>query len=449
MSITYKEYNEKYRLPEQARDERLIMKNKHYCLCYDPGKGKSMPAIHCMLEINKLKGGKASVLIMSDATCIKEMWKAEIVPQGILPKDTYMVTDRTAIGAVKEALIRKHWDLIICDECQSLRSGVTRAKSQYAKLVYQLTKKTEYVIGMTGTISGNNNIEPFCVLHNLHIAGCGEINCHKFKQQYCVQELQYGPFGSFQKPTRLNELGEHFMQEAYAKGCSFWEYDENDEMPPMDIEFKSFQVPLTEAYKNALEGILKCGESESTVLKAIALQKAQQALNGFLYYNEDAIRHTFQVPNFHNPKLDYVLERARHTRQLIVAYRYQEDGYYITKTLNDAGIKTTHSISEFKTYAIAMQHIVLVLQCQRGKAANIQMNQEIIYYTSDFSFIAYKQMIHRCWRRGQNKPCKVTFLCNFVNPGDNHKVEYKIWEALRKKQSIHDCLMSIKNKEVV
>ena len=200
-SITYKEYNEKYRLPEQQRDEELIMLHKHHALCYSPGKGKSYPVIHCILQINKLKNNNAKVLIMSDATCIKEMWKAEIEPQNILPKETYFVTDRTAIGQVKSALLSTKWDVIVCDECQSLRSGVTRAKSRYAKLVYQLTKNTEYVIGMTGTISGNNDIEPFCVLHNLHIAGCGDINCHAFKRNYCKMQLQYGRFGAFEKPV--------------------------------------------------------------------------------------------------------------------------------------------------------------------------------------------------------------------------------------------------------
>lgn len=742
MSISYKEYNEKYRLPEQARDEKLLLSKKHFCLCYEPGKGKSYPVIHCMQVVNKMKGGKASVLILSDATCIKDMWRAEIQPQGVLPKDTYMVTDRTAIGAVKEALLKKHWDIIVCDECfhptteiltaqgwvrfdqlkgneevaqyhddgsidfvkplrhivksyegplhimstngkvfkvtpnhmmvyngitekakyhntdrplivsgkvsgvidtlsfrdrlaiacqadgcshpptqdgnqqwdfkftkarkreaieelltqlnlswksgkyygqyyvkiptdwnitkdlttyfttlkdkssawcdefikeeskwdghiddkgrfyysstninnvklieailclnnkkfntskivdtrwskpsisyrvqssniiidnrahrswsteqysgkvycvevpthkivvrspdgtaivcgncQSLRSGVTRAKSQYAKLVYQLAKRTEYVWGMTGTIAGNNNIEPFCVLHNLHVAGCGDINCHKFKAMYCVQELCYGPFGSFQKPTKLNENGEFFMQRAYAAGCSFWDYDDNDEMPPMEVEFKSFTVPVTETYKNALDGILKCGETESTVLKAIAIQKAQQALNGFIYYNdEDVKRQTFQVPEFKNPKLDYVLSECQ-KQNCIIGYRFQEDGYYVEKTLNDAGIATTRKINEFKLRA-PNERIILVLQCQRGKAANLQMCQRIIYYTADFSYIAYRQFIHRTWRRGQTKPCKVTFLCN--DPGDPARVERKIWDSLRAKNSIHETLMSIK-----
>lgn len=442
-SITYKEYNEKYRLPEQEKDERLIMKHKHHCLCYEPGKGKSYPAIHCIIQVNKLKNGNAKCLIMSDATCIKDMWRKEIVPQGILPKETYMVTDRTAIGTIKEALVKTNWDIIVCDECQSLRSGATRAKSKYAKLVYQLTKRTEYVIGMTGTIAGNNDIEPFCVLHNLNIAGCGDINCHKFKELYCVQELQYGPFGAFQKPVRLNDAGKALMEKAYKTGCSFWDYDDSDDMPPMQVETKTFEVPATQTYLNALDGILQCGEYESTLLKSIALQKAQQALNGFVYYEGDkAERQTFQVPEFENPKLKFVVEECKKDLQ-IIAYRFQEDGFYICKALNEAGISYCNNITEFVSRVADGEHLILVLQCSRGKAANIQCCQNIIYYTGDFSFIAYKQMIHRCWRRGQEKPCKVTFLINEVKDDKNH-VEQKIWKALERKQSIHDMLMSIK-----
>ena len=444
MSITYKDYNEKYRLPEQERDEQLIMEHKHHVLCYEPGKGKSYPAIHCIIEINKLKQGKAKVLIMSDATCIKDMWRAEIVPQNILPKETYMVTDRTAIGAIKEALVKTKWDVIIVDECQSLRSGVTRAKSKFAKLVYALTKRTEYVIGMTGTIAGNNNIEPFCVLHNLNVANMGDINCHMFKTRYCENELQYGPFGAFEKPVRLNQAGESIMAAAYRNGCSFWEYDDNDEMPPMQIEMKTFEVPKTKHYEEALEGILKCGEHESTVLKAIALQKAQQALNGFLYYVDDKVeRHSFQVPDFVNPKLKFVVDECKKERQ-IIAYRFQEDAYYIKQELDKANIKYTEAIKEFKERADTGEHIILVLQCSKGKAANLQVCQNIIYYTGDFSFIAFKQFIHRCWRRGQTKPCKITFLIN--DPGDKYKVEYKIWDSLQRKKSIHDTLMSIKGE---
>lgn len=443
MSITYKEYNEQYRLPEQAEAEQLLMKHKHFVLGWEPGKSKSYPVIDSIIKVQEVKKRPIKVLIMSDATCIKDMWRAEIEPQNILPRETYFVTDRTAIGNVKPALLATPWDVIVCDECQSLRSGVTRAKSKYAKLVYALTKKTEYVFGMTGTISGNNNIEPWCILHNLNVAGMGDINPHAFKEKYCVQELGYGPFGNFMKPTKLNKFGEELMNKAYEDGVMFWGYDDDDEMPPMNIVEKTFTVTPTETYLEALDGILKCGEYESTVMKTIAIQKAQQALNGFVYYDADGVRQIYSVSDYVNPKLKYVGDECE-KRPHIIAYRFQEDGASIQYELKKRNIKYCNDITEFKQHLNNNEHYILVLQCSRGKAVNLQRCKDIIYYSSDFSFISYKQLIHRCWRRGQDEPCNVTFLIN--DPGDKHEVERKIWKSLRTKQSIHDTLMSIKRQ---
>lgn len=435
--VTYKDYNERLRIPEQEQAEQLLLKHKKFVLGFEPGKGKTYPVIHAMLEVQRMKGRPIHLLVMSDATCIREIWRAEILPQHILPYHTYFVTDRTAIGAVKDALVKRDWDVIIIDEAQSLRSGVTRKKSQYARLVHSLTKRTEYVFGITGTLSGNNNIEPWCVLHNLNVAGQGKISTRTFKNTCCELELQYGPFGNFMKPTRLNERGERLLEQAYQNGVMFWAYDETDELPPMTVEMKTFKVPATTEYKNAIEGILKLGEHESTTMKAIALQKAQQALNGFIYYDELGHRHIYDIGKYVNPKIEFVVEEAK--RELtIIGYRFQEDGRVIQEALTKEGITWTNDITEFRNRKAQ----ALVLQSSRGKAANLQFCRNIVYYTSDFSFISYKQFIHRTWRRGQTEPCKVTFLIN--DPGDKHKVEFKIWQSLRNKQNIHDLLMSIK-----
>lgn len=439
--VTYQMYDEQLRIPEQEEAEKLLMRYKHFVLGFEPGKGKSYPVIHCVREVQKVKSYPIKVLIMSDATCIKNMWKVEIMPQHVLPVNTYFVTDRTAIGKVQPALLATNWDVIIVDECQSLRSGVTRAKSQYSKLVHTLTNKTEYVFGMTGTLSGNNNIEPWCILHNLNIAGMGEINPHKFKNSCCILELTYGPFGNFLKPTKLNASGEKMLEKAYADGVMFWAYDDNDEMPPMTIETKVFKVEPTIEYKNALEGILKLGGHESTTIKAIAIQKAQQSLNGFLYYDELGKRNIYNLKNYRNPKLDYIVEVCK-KEKTIVGYRFQEDGASIENVLTEADINWTNNIDEFRTG----HYQVLVLQCSRGKSANLQLCQNIIYYTTDHSFISYKQFIHRTWRRGQTEPCRLTVLIN--DTGDKHRVEMKIWDSLRTKQSIHDTLMAIKRTDI-
>ncbi len=436
--VTYEMYDERLRIPEQELAESLLMKHKHFVLGFEPGKGKSYPVVHCILEVQKSKDYPINVLVLSDATCIREMWKAEIMVQGILPKNTYFVTDRTAIGKVKDALIDTKWDVIVVDECQSLRSGVTRKKSKFAKLVHSLTKRTEYVFGMTGTISGNNNIEPWCVLHNLNVAGMGEIKPFVFKQNYCINELQYTPFGTVNKPTKLNDRGERIMETAYASGVMFWPYDDDDDMPEMNVEFKRFEVPATNEYENAIAGIMKLGEHESTMMKAQAIQKAQQALNGFLYYEDDDLKRVIhRVPNYNNPKLDYLAEECA-KEKTIIGYLFQEDYTNITNTLDNSNISWTDNIRVFRSGT----HQVLVLQCSRGKAANLQIAKRIIYYTSDFSFIYYKQFIHRTWRRGQSEPCTVTYLIN--DPGDNRNIEERVWKSLMEKQNIHDVLMSIK-----
>lgn len=456
-SISYKEYCSKYRLPEQSKAELKLLKYKHFILGFEPGKAKSYPVIYAVRQINKRLNGEARVLILSDAGTIKDMWISEIQSQNILPKNTLILSSTKAAFGIKKPkrkggkiaieglsleLINAHWDILIVDECQSLRSGVTRSKTNFAKLVYKLSENIEYVFGMTGTLSGNNNIEPFCILHNLHVAECGSISTISFKNKYCHLELTYGPFGSFLTPTRLNEAGEKLMEAAYNKGVMFWGYDENDEMPDLDIVYKEFKVEQTKWYKDALEGILQCNDYENTVIKSAAIQKAQQSLNGFIYYDKGKNRKTFFIPNYINPKLDYIKEQVILNKNTIIAYRFQEDGNSIQTVLDNIKIAYCKNIIEFKTRAENGEQIVLLLQCMRGKAVNLQVCQNIIYYSSDFSFISYKQLIHRCWRRGQNKLCKVTFLIN--EPGDKYKVEHKIWDSLRNKQNIHDTLMSIK-----
>ena len=138
----------------------------------------------------------------------------------------------------------------------------------------------------------------------------------------------------------------------------FWAYDDNDEMPPMTIETKVFKVEPTIEYKNALEGILKLGGHESTTIKAIAIQKAQQSLNGFLYYDELGKRNIYNLKNYRNPKLDYIVEVCK-KEKTIVGYRFQEDGASIENVLTEADINWTNNIDEFRTG----HYQVLVLQC--------------------------------------------------------------------------------------
>lgn len=198
--MLYKEYiNCRRQYQEIGRD--LLLEKKHACLFFEPGKGKTFPVIDAMREVNKQKDGNAQVLIISSCDAIKKMWKPEIVPQNILPKYTYLVTDRTAIGDISEELLSRKWDILVVDECHIIKAH----NSKIHKLILRLSKKTEYVWGLTGTPRGNSDIDIWCQLQALAVANQDKFSYSKWTSIFCDYEIGYGSYGQFKKPTKIKD----------------------------------------------------------------------------------------------------------------------------------------------------------------------------------------------------------------------------------------------------
>ena len=83
--MLYKEYLTK-RKPYQADALILLLSRKHACLFDKPGKGKTFPCIEALREVANRRrklNMPTKTLILSTADAIRNMWNAEIVPQGI------------------------------------------------------------------------------------------------------------------------------------------------------------------------------------------------------------------------------------------------------------------------------------------------------------------------------------------------------------------------------
>ena len=164
--MLYSEYLEN-RKPYQEYGYWFLLERKHACLFYKPGKGKTYPCVDAMRDVDKALDGKARVLILSTADAVKNMWNAEIEPQGILPKNTVIMSFTAAIqDKTKPKLLGIQWDVIVVDECHKIKSH----NSQISKLVFMLSKKATYVWGLSGTPRGNNDLDIFCQFHNMHIS---------------------------------------------------------------------------------------------------------------------------------------------------------------------------------------------------------------------------------------------------------------------------------------
>lgn len=407
----------------------FLLEKKHCCLYYKPGKGKTYPCVDAIREVDKMKKGKAKVLILSTADAIKNMWNAEIVPQNILPENTMLMSLNAAIQEktkVKLAAIK--WDIIVVDECHKIKSH--SAKS--SKLVYKLSRTAEYVWGLSGTPRGNSDIDIYCQFHNMHVSEWGSITYTQFVSECCDVDKKFFGGQMVTIPIGINQRYKAGWETNVAKYTQRIGYDEDDNMPDLNVNLVELPYTATKEYLQAEEGIIRIPEYETTMTKLAAIQKLHQAVNGYLYtFDENGNRKTYHIER--NKKLDWLRSNMPKTPTVIV-YRFDEDKQQLSTELTIAGCTYTEIIEEFKKGKAN----ILLLQCSRCESFNLQMCKHMIFYTLDYSYIKYNQMIHRIWRMGQTENVQIDVL-TFKDT-----IETKIWNTVRNKEKLADLFMSIK-----
>ena len=407
----------------------FLLEQKHCCLYYKPGKGKTYPTIDALRDVDKSKGGKAKVLILSTADAIKNMWNAEIVPQNILPENTVLMSLSAAIQEkTKVKLTSIKWDVLIIDECHKIKSH----NSKSSKLVYMLSKKTEYVWGLSGTPRGNNDVDIFCQFHNMCIGEWGKITYTHFVNQCCDIDRKFFHGQMITVPIGISDRYKEGWERNIALYTQRIGYTEEDDMPELNVEVIKLPYVPTKEYLQAEEGVISISEYETTMTKLAAIQKLHQAVNGFLYlYNDCDERSIYNIER--NKKLDWLKDNLKNEPTVIV-YRFEADLIAIKEELDKDNRSYTEDVEKFKSGNCN----VLLLQCSRCESFNLQMCKNIIFYTLDYSYIKYNQMLHRVWRMGQDENVSIKILIF------KDTVETKIWNTVRNKERLADLFMSIK-----
>ena len=417
------------RKPYQEYGHLFLLERKHACLFYKPGKGKTYPCIDAVRDVDKSKNCKAKVLVLSTADAINNMWNVEIVPQNILPINSVLMTFSSAIqDKTKQDLLKIKWDVIIVDECHKIKSH----NSKISKLVYQLSKKAEYTWGLTGTPVGNSDVDIYCQFHNMNISEWGSISYTQFVDNCCDIDKKFFRGNCIKVPTGINRRYQAGWERNIAMYTQRIDYDEYDEMPDLDVKLVELPYVPTQQYVDAEDGVIQISEYESTMTKLVAIQKLHQIVNGFLYYNDEyGNRQIFNIE--HNKKLNWLIDNLKKEPTVIV-YRFEADLKAIQSMLEKYNYITTEIVEDFK----ANKADVLLLQCSRCESFNLQMCKRIIFYTLDYSYIKYDQMLHRVWRMGQTEDVEIVVL---IFAGT---VESDIWKAVKYKESISELFMSIK-----
>lgn len=426
--MLYSEYLQN-RYAYQEAGYLFLLERKHACLYYKPGKGKTYPTIDALRDVDKSKGGKAKVLILSTADAIKNMWAAEIVPQNILPDNTVLMSLSAAIqDKTKLKLLSVKWDVLIIDECHKIKSH----NSKSSKLVYQLSKKTEYVWGLSGTPRGNTDIDIFCQFHNMCISDWGKITYTQFVNQCCDIDKKFFHGQMVTVPLGINKKYQAGWERNIAMYTQRIGYTEEDDMPDLKVNLIELPYTPTKEYLQAEEGVVSIPDYETTMTKLAAIQKLHQAVNGFLYvYDDDDNRKIYNIER--NKKLDWLKENLPKV-PVVIVYRFEADLSAITSELDNIHRTYTEDVPTFKEGYTN----VLLLQCSRCESFNLQMCNHIIFYNLDYSYIKYNQMLHRVYRMGQQEDVRLDILLH------KDTIETKIWNAVKNKEKLADLFMAIK-----
>lgn len=428
--MLYSEYI-KHRYGYQEMGHLFLLERKHCCLYYKPGKGKTYPTIDALRDVDAAKNGEAKVLILSTADAIKNMWNAEIVPQSILPKNTVLLSLSAAIqDKTKLKITNIKWDVLIIDECHKIKSH----NSKSSKLVYLLSKKTEYVWGLSGTPRGNTDLDIYCQFHNMCVSDWGKITYSQFVSQCCDVDKKFFHGQMVTIPIGINDKYKAGWERNIAMYTQRVGYTEEDDMPDLTVNVVQLPYTPTKEYLQAEQGVVAVENYENTMTKLAAIQKLHQAVNGFLYiYDEDGNKLIHQIER--NKKLDWI-ESALTNKPTVIVYRFEADVKAIQSKLQELSKSYTEIVDDFKNGAAE----VLLLQCSRCESFNLQMCKHMIFYTLDYSYIKYNQMLHRIWRMGQTEDVRIDIL-TFEDT-----IETKIWNAVKNKENLANLFMSIKER---
>ena len=423
--MDYKEYLQN-KFDYQEEGEIFLLKMKHCCLYYKPGKGKTYPCITAMREVDKSKNGEAKVLVLSTADAIKNMWEAEMVPQGILPKNTVLMSLPSAIQEkTKSKLLTVKWDVIVIDECHKIKSH----SSKSSKLVYLLSKKCEYVWGLSGTPRGNNDVDIYCQFHNMNISGWGSISYTQFVSTCCDVQKQFFRGNCITIPVGINDKYKPGWERNIAMYTQRIGYEEGEILDPI-VNIVELPYTATKEYDAAEDGIIQLSQYETTMTKLSAIQKLHQIVNGFMYIpNDNGERTIYEIER--NAKLDYLHKLPKGTT---IVYMFEADLQHIQKELDLIGYTYTEIVDDYKKGKAD----ILLLQCSRCESFNLQMCKRLTFFTMDYSYIKYNQMLHRIWRTGQTEQVQIDIL---IFKGT---VESKILKAVQNKERLSELFMSIK-----
>lgn len=286
--------------------------------------------------------------------------------------------------------------MLLVDESHKLKS-VTSKVSMFAN---KLSDKAGYSYIMTATLITNNHYEN--AWNQLYVAGVYKESFNKFKEDFCIEELQSVKVG--QKTRYFNQITGYkntkYLESLISQASVYKEREVDDELLPQDI---FYYVKKPQMYtKLPKTRVVKTSSGEQIEYDTVPkLRHAMLQLCSGVLAGEDKV--------IKSDKLDRVNQILfQHEQQrIVIFYNYNIEKDQLIKLLTDIGRPwsiyngQSHNLDEFKNNN---DGVVLAQYMSASTGINdFVISSVAIFFSMTTSSTTYIQAKGRIDRHGQTK----------------------------------------------
>lgn len=402
-------------LPEQKACADFSLTQSSVCLFCKQRTGKTYIT---MAVLEKL--GWPNVLVVAPLTTVNTVWakalsnsEYEVVRDlqelKKASKKVALVTHYQAFVKIASKLAKFAWEVIVMDESQGLKARNSK-QSKAAKRLRQIGRR----IALSGTPIDEGEIDIWAQMRFVEPSVLGD-RWSDFATEYCYQTGYMGKVWKF-NPKKKQQFLEVLKPYIYRLDTTF--------LGLKPIEFHSVPVHLLGRQRVLYDqmqekGIVTIGDCAITApLEVTARVKLEQMTGGHVL-TEDG--YPFTVGNAKVRKLAWLIPRLKPPVVVFCQFLHEMPlvGEVLHKTFKRVGYlngsvkdtdqdkRRTNLIADFQSGL----YDALVCQVRTGGVGiDLTRSSSLVFYSLNYSFIDFEQVIYRCYGMNQKDVLKVYFL---------------------------------------
>lgn len=417
----------------------------YFGLLFSPGLGKTLTAL-AIIHCRKAATPDYTALVVCPATLIENIYnevhkhtdmsavmltgtRAQRLKKLAQPSDIYIINYEGS-RILTEDLIKKKFNLIICDESHALKDST----SLQSKACFKIAQSCPHRIIMTGTLVLNNPLDIFGQFRILTPDIFG-LSYYRFRSQYAI-------LGGFLGKQIIKYINMPRLKTKVLHYATMKSKEECLDLP--DKLYETVYLDLPDAQRkmyNQLRDDFIAATGDSVITAPVVLTRLirfSQITAGF-YKNIEGVEHAFPT----NPKQDALVTWIKDNQQKIVVFcRFRKEialleARFVQEDISFVSIHgDVHNRIELVDKFNNDPSIqVLIGQLDvAGQGINLTGASYCAFLSNNYSYGDRLQACDRIHRIGQTKNC--TYI-DFVYKGT---IDQSILKILDKKESLSNLI---------